>query len=154
MELEVFGTLITSWQIFVSIGLILMALEMVIPGFIVFPMGLAFLLTGAFVPLTQSLSVQLGILGVNLILVFGVLHRWNKRRTRKKVYLSNVSGMIGREVSVIEPISKESPGYVKLYGDQWQAISLSGQEFGVGEKVMIESLDGNKVIVKETNKGK
>ena len=48
---------------------------------------------------------------------------------------------------MIQPISPESAGYVKLYGDEWKALSRFGDIFPVGTRVVIVKVDGNKVLV-------
>lgn len=61
--------------------------------------------------------------------------------------VSNADALIGRVGTVIEPITPEGEdGYVQVDGDQWKAVSASGETFYRGEKVRIVSRDS--IIVK------
>lgn len=59
---------------------------------------------------------------------------------------SNADALIGRTGIVIEPISPEKPGYVKVDGDEWKAISSDEATIGNGSRVRIVSRDS--IIVK------
>lgn len=54
---------------------------------------------------------------------------------------SNADALIGRVGVVEEPISAINPGYIKIDGDVWKAVSLTGKSFDVGEKVRVVQRD-------------
>lgn len=60
---------------------------------------------------------------------------------------SNADALIGREGIVIEPISLEKPGYVKVDGDEWRAVTADGSSIANGTLVRIVSMDSIIVTV-------
>ena len=142
-------TNVEVWQIFVVVGLILSISEVFIPGFVMLPAGLGFLLASLFVSLTDSTAYQLFILACCEALVLAYFFKVIRPKfTSKDNYKSNADSMIGKTASVIQEIRGNNAGYVKLYGDEWRAISSDGSDYAVGESVEIQGIDGNKVIVK------
>lgn len=60
---------------------------------------------------------------------------------------SNAEALIGREGIVIEPIKAEKPGYVKVDGDEWRAVTKDGTEIAKGTPVRIVNMDSIIVTV-------
>jgi membrane protein implicated in regulation of membrane protease activity len=142
-------TPIPLYQILGSIGLALALLELVIPGFFILPIGVAFLLTAFFSFWITQWFILLPLLLFSSVISFWLLRSWFKK-TRSSTP-TNVEAMIGQECEVIEPIKPHSIGYVKLYGDRWAARSEHPQEIAPGTRVIIYKTDGNKVWVKTTS---
>ena len=69
------------------------------------------------------------------------------RTFSKKSHPSNMESLMGREVSLVNPIGKDIMGMVKIYGDEWQAVSDNGEEIAAGAKVRIVGQDSNILIV-------
>lgn len=61
--------------------------------------------------------------------------------------ISNADALIGREGLVIEPISPEKPGYVKVDGDEWRAVTKDGSSIAKGSTVKIIARDSIIVTV-------
>ncbi len=61
------------------------------------------------------------------------------------VRTSNADALIGREGLVIEPINAEKPGYVKVDGDEWRAVTKDGAAIPKGATVRI--VDRDSIIV-------
>ena len=147
MEITFFGQEFMAWQFFLGLGILLMVSEIFVPGFVMLPIGLAFIMTSAMTPFTDDLILQFLFLGLNLIFVFFVITKFIKPKFKKTSLKTNAEALVGSEAEVTEAITEGHTGYVKLYGDRWQAYSNQKQSFSVGEKVLIEKLDGNKVII-------
>lgn len=62
--------------------------------------------------------------------------------------LSNADALIGREGTVVEPIASSTPGYVKIDGDQWRAVSKDGTAFEKGDRVTVVQRQSTIVTVK------
>lgn len=60
---------------------------------------------------------------------------------------SNAEALIGREGVVIEPIAPERPGYVKVDGDEWRAVTADGTGVAKGATVRIVAMDSIIVTV-------
>ena len=65
------------------------------------------------------------------------------RRNRK----SNAESLLGREGVVIEPITAENPGYVKIDGDAWRAVSKDGSNIDKGAIVKVVARESIVVTV-------
>lgn len=93
--------------------------------------------------------VQVLIFAVaSALCVFGVrpfavkyLHPAHADRT------SNADALIGREGTVIEPVTPGHPGYVKVDGDEWRAVPKGGASFVLGDRVRIVARDSIIVTV-------
>lgn len=62
---------------------------------------------------------------------------------------SNAEALIGREGIVIEPITAEKPGYVKVDGDEWRAVTANGGSIARGAVVHITAMDSIIVTVEQ-----
>lgn len=60
---------------------------------------------------------------------------------------SNAEALIGRDGIVIEPITAENPGYVKVDGDEWRAVAADGRGVAKGALVRIVGMDSIIVTV-------
>ena len=65
--------------------------------------------------------------------------------------LSNADALIGRTGTVIDAIEPEKPGYVKVDGDEWRAVTNNGSKIPVDEKVRIISRESIVVTVEQIN---
>ena len=138
---------IPPWQLLTVIGVILIVAEIAVPGFIMLPIGLGFLLTAGVAAFTSSWIVLLACLAAFEIAIYFLFSKQLRRfHSRTKAY-TNAEGMVGNECIVSEAIPKGGHGYVKLYGDTWQARTESGSPMEVGTRAIITRIDGNKVCV-------
>ena len=74
--------------------------------------------------------------------------KWTKRNEIK----TNVDSLVGRIAIVTEDILDGNRGVVKLDSQEWSAIS--NDDIAKGTKVVILSIEGNKLIVKENKSNK
>lgn len=65
------------------------------------------------------------------------------RRNRK----SNADALLGREGVVIESIIAEKPGYVRIDGDEWRAVSKDGNNINKGAIVKVVARESIVVTV-------
>lgn len=87
------------------------------------------------------------IVGVLLMITTKpILKKWIKPKDIKTNF-DRVIGMIG---VVTEEITKNTIGEIKVDGKRWSAIST--KKIPVGETVIVESIDGVKLKVKELEK--
>ena len=142
---------VQAWKILVSIGFVLGIFEIFVPGFVLLPIGIACITTAIFSLFISSWTALLVILAVNIICVLLIFHMFIRPKLKKQTLNTGASGMVGKEVTVIQDISPEQSVYVKLYGDEWMAIPREGVSFQKGEKAIIESVDGNKVHIQKVN---
>ena len=67
------------------------------------------------------------------------------RRHRK----SNADALLGREGVVIESITVEKPGYVRIDGDEWRAVSKDGNNINKGAIVKVVARESIVVTVED-----
>lgn len=61
--------------------------------------------------------------------------------------LSNAEALIGRQGTVVDKISPNHHGYVKIDGDVWKAVTKADEEIEEGEKVRVISMESIIVTV-------
>jgi len=125
------------WGLF---GLILIASEMIIPGFTIFFFGLGAWIVAAagllIPPLTGNFAWQ-GILWVSASVVsFALLRRKFKKLFQGTVLNRKTPDVLGDQALVLEDILPESPGRVRYRGTSWNAVSLT-ETFKRGDRVSI-----------------
>ncbi len=140
----------TFTLIAIGIGILLMLLEIILPGAISFCLGLSCILVG--------LSFQFGIVTkpVNLFLLWCLLsiisssigiyivNQLFAGTSTKGVYDEDVDAF-GTEVEVLEDID-ESNGRIQFQGTGWHAVTTDGL-IPKGQKATIAGRDGSTFIV-------
>ena len=69
----------------------------------------------------------------------------------KEIIHTNADRLVGMIAIVTKKIANNEIGEVKVENASWRAISIDGVDIEVGEKVIINSLSGNKVVVSSVN---
>lgn len=150
MGLEIAGSLIPYWQVFVCLGILFAILEVFVGSFFLLPIGIAFFTTGVVSPFLANIQLHIWALAFNLMIVNVIFYKYVRPKFAKDKTLTNVDSMVGKQVTVIETVDNAAQtGQVKLYGDTWRALSSSDDIFAVGETLTISKIDGNKVFVKK-----
>jgi len=135
------------WQILAIAGLLLGTIEVFTPTFVTLPAGIAFLLTAGAGLVTDNWTVLLFVLVLNLGIVYWVFYKFVWPRMAQDAPKTGADAMAGKIATVTEALKPQGGGgYVKLYGDSWQAIA--DEAIPTGTRVMITALEGNKVIVR------
>ena len=95
-------------------------------------------------------SIQIIIFVAVSLLSMICVRPFIKKYTKRNEIKTNVDSFVGRIALVTEDIVDGNRGVVKLDGQEWSAISHDN--IVKGTKVVVLSIEGNKLIVKE-NKG-
>ncbi len=142
-----FGMTFEAWHLFASAGIVLAILEVFAPGFILLPIGVAALLSAVFAGFVPDLTAQFAFFGtMDLVMFFAVRPIFLKKE--KDALKTNVDSMVGAEAFVTKEIeSDQRSGYVKLYGDEWEALSANGHKIEMDARIRIVRVEGNKVFV-------
>ncbi len=142
------GYSIKVWEALAVLGVVLAALEIFVPGFVLLPIGLAFLATSvAAIFLSTPLAI-LTALAVSLcFLIWLFQFQLKLGGKRKSVLDTNVEGMKGQEVLITQKVEDHEYGEVKLYGDRWRAYSISKRTYEVGEYALVVKVEGNKLAL-------
>lgn len=133
-----FISLLPVWQLWLVAALILFALEVITPGFILACFGVGALL--AIVPALfgGSWLIQAIFFGVGSLLALWLLKplmaRWFAARDTK----TGMDALIGRKAFVSEAIKVgDGGGRVAVDGDSWRAISTVAHDLPAGSEVRI-----------------
>lgn len=106
--------------------------------------SIAALITSYF---TDSLLIQVIIfLLVSVITLVG-MKPFMKKFKLTKIEPTNLDRVIGKRGEVIKKITEDKIGEVKVLGAVWSAISKD--ELEVGDRVIIEKIDGVKLVVRK-----
>lgn len=130
------------------IGIVLLILEVVIPGFILLPIGIAFVLTGIVAYFIPSIEVTLIALAVLSPLCFFIIKKLFKKNSAPSVP-TNFDGLIGKQGVVEDDIPAGERGYVKVYGDSWKVEGLTSETLVKGSKVVVSQVEGTKIFVRK-----
>jgi membrane protein implicated in regulation of membrane protease activity len=148
-----------SWIVWLIIGAVLIAAEVLTTGFVLLWFGVGALVAAALALLgVESLVVQVIVfLTVSSLLVLAsrtIFERFLLRSSPAGQLKTGVEMMIGQVGTVVEASrGAMHEGAVKLYGSVWTAFPVEGEEpLTVGEPVRVERVEGNTIYVRRTTR--
>ncbi len=139
---------IEVWQIWMGAGALLIAAEIVVPGFVVFWIGIGAIAAG--VPALAGLGAALQwttfvtVSGALLVLSHKIIRRITKRQP-PGIGASRLLGMRGPITIAVDNL--KGTGHVRLGGELWRAESRSGARIRVGSVVKVVAVEGIRVVV-------
>ena|SRR6266545_4310616 len=146
-----------SWIIWLIIGAVLIAGEVLTTGFVLLWFGVGALVAAALALLgVESVAVQvIAFLTVSSLLVLAsrtIFERFLIRSSPAGELKTGVETMIGQVGMVVEASQgARHEGAVKIYGSVWTAFPIEGEEpLAVGEPVLVERVEGNLIYVRRT----
>lgn len=103
------------------------------------------------------IALQLGLAFGWQILIFfivtglfiGLCRPIATKYLRGNIVPTNADRVIGRQAKLLESISNEQWGLVKIQGVEWHAIALGNEIIEAGDLVEVLGIEGSKVIVKK-----
>ena len=124
------------------IGIVMMIIEFLVPGFVIFFFGLGAFIVALLSFLIPSLSLnsQLIIFIITSIAALLFLRKWFKSiftglLNRKETMPKNIDSYIGETATVVENIAPQASGKIEFHGTKWNAIS--GVPIKSGERIVI-----------------
>jgi membrane protein implicated in regulation of membrane protease activity len=144
----------TAWELWLIAGLTLCALEIKLPGFVVFWLGIGALVAAipaalGFEEWVQSLTFT--ATSLSLFFLSRPLYRRILMRNAQRVR-TNVEAMVGVTATVVEAVPESGDGTVRVNGELWRARSLTGA-LPAGEVTVVERVEGLKVLVRKPGVG-
>ncbi len=136
------------WMVWVTIGVICMIIEIFTPGFLFMSFGIGAIITGLFslIPFIK-LPFQILVFAIVTFLVFISMRKFSKKLISETSQETNIFALKGKTGIVTKEIPVDGRGYVKIEGEEWSAVSQNNTQIKKGEKVLIETVEGNKIIV-------
>ena len=144
-----------GWMVWIAIGIICLIIEIFTPGFLFMSFGIGAILTGAVEWIfTLEPPYPILIFAVITFLVFISMRKLSKKLISESTEETNIYALKGKNGKVMKEIPTDGKGYVKIGGEEWSAVSVDNTKIAKEEKVVIENVEGNKLIVKkkEVNK--
>ena len=135
------------------LGLLLIAAEMFLPGFVIFFFGSGAIITGflsILIPgVSESYTAQGIIWMVSSLLTLGFFRKKFAKIFKGTILNKGISTNVGQSAEVIEAIAPDKPGRVRYHGTSWRAVSYT-ESFEPGAKVDIIKEDNLTFIVSGT----
>jgi membrane protein implicated in regulation of membrane protease activity len=147
-------TLFNTWGVWswMSLGVILMILELLVPGTFLIWFGLGCLLTGLtvliFSELTLSIQLLIFVIMSLICVTFGIFiyaKIFGKNKDNEHHKKTGAHRYIGNRFIVVEPI-KNGRGKITIGDSVW--IALSDNNFKKGDEVTVVDVKGTQLIVK------
>ena len=142
------------WQFWLIIAGAFVILEIATMGFLVFWFALGALAALVVSLITDSILIQaIVFLVVSTLLLFATKPLVNKIMPKDSFVKTNsysIEGKVGRVTIDIEPV--EGKGQVKVGGESWSAKSADDTYIPKDTEVIVEKIEGVKVIVKPLTK--
>ncbi|APF18701.1 protein of unknown function DUF107 [Caldithrix abyssi DSM 13497] len=143
------------WHIWIILGIILFIVEIFTPGFLLATFGIGCLIAAIPAALELHFLWQILTFSVATFLSFLVVRPLYLKLIfpKQQQIPTNVDALIGKEGVVIQPIDNlQNQGRVKVGGEDWKALSKSGEALAQNTVVKIVAIDGVKLIVEPLQK--
>jgi membrane protein implicated in regulation of membrane protease activity len=100
--------------------------------------------------MSSTVILQFIIFAIITFLLFLKMRNISSKLQAKDYHETNIYALKGKKAIVIIPIKKENKGYVKVGGEEWPALAKNGKTISKGSIVVVDSIDGNTLLVEET----
>jgi membrane protein implicated in regulation of membrane protease activity len=144
---------ISPWLLWFAAAIVLMVLEVFVPGFVLGCLAIGAL--GGMVAswVTEAWEIQLLVASVAAAVAFVFIRPFAlKKLFRENELKTNIDSLVGRRARVSQAFDMDLlKGRVAVDGDDWMAISYAEGDLQEGAAVIIEKVDSNTLIVKPLN---
>ncbi len=144
---------ISPWLLWFAAAIVLMVLEVFVPGFVLGCLAIGAL--GGMVAswVTEAWEIQLLVASVAAAVAFVFIRPFAlKKLFRENELKTNTDSLVGRRARVSQAFDMDLlKGRVAVDGDDWMAISYAEGDLQEGAAVIIEKVDSNTLIVKPLN---
>jgi membrane protein implicated in regulation of membrane protease activity len=139
------------WWILIVLGILLMILEVITPGFIVMWFGIALIVAAIPVYFQAPTEIVLATFAATLLLLTVFVRRiFISRFVHKSGVRTNVASVIGEQGVVIETIDKvKSTGKVRVNKEVWTAKAEHDEVIPLDQIVTVVRVDGVKLIIRK-----
>lgn len=136
--------------IWIIIGIILLIIEAITVSFVSVFFAIGCFIAGLASFMIPSWGAQIVIMclisGIGVAFGRNVLQKYFK--VNKEIKPSTIDALIGKTGLVVKKINSDESGLVKLNGEVWSATSVNSIEIPKNVNVVVERIDGVKLIVK------
>jgi membrane protein implicated in regulation of membrane protease activity len=140
------------WHLWIIVGVVLITLEMLTPGFFMALVGIAALFAGLGAKLGLSFVWQAALFvtgsAVLLAIVRPAARAWLYHRSDATP--TNTNALIGKTGVVTEAGSGPSAARVKIGSEEWRAVTPDQSPLSCGAQVTVVRVDGSTLTVRVT----
>jgi membrane protein implicated in regulation of membrane protease activity len=143
-----------TWLIFISLGLLLVILELLLgvdTGLDLVFLGSAFILGGLITWPVNSWLLTLVVTGVLCIAYVGIGRRYVHRWTAVNKSKTNIDAITGSTGIVMNRISKSADGLVKVGHEDWRA--RAAEDIEAGTEIVVTGIKGVTLTVERNTGG-
>ena len=142
------------YQLWLIFSVFMFIIEVFTPGFVAACVGIGAVFAALTAVLDLDLAWQITGFMTGLLLAFLVVRPLALKYLYKPVKhtATNVEALIGKQGIVIQPITLNGTGRVKVGGDDWMAVSNDEMDIPANTVVDVLAVEGAKVIVKKIDK--
>ena len=141
------------WQFWLILAGFFLIIEIITTGFLIFwfAVGALFAMLSSFI--ISNIIAQTTIFLIASVILLFVTRPFVSKITQKdetvKTNVYSIEGKVAKVIQDVDPI--EGFGQVKVSGEVWSAKSYNDTFISKDTKVIIQKIDGVKVIVKPLN---
>jgi membrane protein implicated in regulation of membrane protease activity len=142
------------WAIFVVIGLFMVLLELIVgvqTGFDLVFLGSAFILGGLLTWPLHSWILTLIVTSAICLAYVALGRRYIHRLTAARKSKTNIDTVVGRKGIVLQKITKNIDGRVKVGNEDWKA--KAAQDIAEGDEIVVLDVSGVTLIVEKIKGG-
>ncbi len=143
--------MIPTWIIWLIISGICLLIEIFTVSFLMFWPGIGALLAFITSLITPNIGIQIAVFAISTLIMLLFIKPLTQKLFKTKDVAMNKNAIIGKKGTVIKDIlNTEQIGQVKIEGELWSAIILDNTKpVKMGDTVIVEKIDGVKLIVKK-----
>lgn len=139
---------VKAWMVWMIFAAVFIVGELFTTGFFLLWFGIGAGIAGLVALLKLGAAWQWGTFIVVSGILFAVSRKFADRITSKATPGVGADRVIGKEAVVLVEIDNEkSQGRVRLEKEEWNADSATGEIIAVGEKTVVEKMEGTHLIV-------
>ncbi|MBF0224345.1 MAG: NfeD family protein [Desulfobacterales bacterium] len=141
-----------EWQAWITLGIILVIVEIFTPGFVLASFGVACMAAGIIASIGFSFNIQLIFFSIITLLIFFTIRPLFNRFFYKnsKMKPTGVDALLSKKALVIEKINNvENRGRIKIGGETWRALSETEKIIDIGALVIIKKIEGTTAFVEK-----
>ena len=141
---------VEPWHIWAILAIALFVLEIFTPGFVLATIAVGCLASALASAAGLSLPLQVLAFSVGTLTAFLGIRPLVLRKLHSgdQAFRSNVDALLGKTARVLEAVDPGSDtGRVNVAGENWRAVSATGEPIAMGSAVTVVEVDGTKVVV-------
>ena len=137
-----------TWQILTIIAIISITLEIFVPSFVFFPLGVGLLISAILSIWFPDPPEIIFISAVSIFLFFVLMRYLFKLYIKQQPESGILDKYVDQQVLVIKKVSSFKKGEVQVFGEKWSAISHSSEhDFMIGDHAVVKQISGNKLVI-------